>query len=173
MQRESRRSERTDDGFFVHHVCLRPGDSNDSPVWNAYIRPLVEPFVDDDSAYRYANEEEFHELIWKVWSDAGVDNDVTLEHEDELSTGGSSARGSRIDFRAYYDDGHRVGVEIKAVSQWTYDIVQDQLVRYAETGELDSILLLTADPEMTEIDWPRHLTVPLFVVLLNGRRGLL
>lgn len=87
--------------------------------------------------------------------------------------GTSAARGSRIDFRAHYDDGHRVGVELKTAGWWSYEVVQDQLVRYAETGEVDSLLLLTADPEMTEIDWPRDLAVPLFIVLLTGRRGLL
>jgi hypothetical protein len=33
-------------------------------------------------------------------------------------------------------------------------------VRYTETGEVDSMLLLTADPDLTEIDWPRYLEVP-------------
>ncbi len=44
-------------------------------------------------------------------------------------------------------------------------------VRYARTGRVDSLLLLTADPELTEIDWPRDLAIPLFMVLLGGRRG--
>lgn len=45
-------------------------------------------------------------------------------------------------------------------------------MRYAETGEIDSVLVLTSDPDMAEIDWPRYLAVPLFIVLLAGRRGL-
>ncbi|WP_327096079.1 hypothetical protein OIE68_40070 [Nocardia vinacea] len=79
---------------FVHHVCMRPGEVNDSPVWNTYIKPLVDPFVEDRSDFRYCDEDEFHELIWNVWSDAGVDNDVTIEHELELSVGTSAARGA-------------------------------------------------------------------------------
>ncbi|MBF6176779.1 hypothetical protein [Nocardia blacklockiae] len=68
---------------------------------------------------------------------------------------------------------YRVGVEVKAAGWWSSEQVQEQLVRYAETGEVDSVLLLTSDPDMAEIDWPRYLGVPLFIVLLTGRRGLL
>ncbi|MFF2556788.1 hypothetical protein ACFVUS_37680 [Nocardia sp. NPDC058058] len=161
------------DRHYVHQACLRPGETHDSPIWNTYIKPLVGPFVDEHNDFRYCDEDEFHELIWKVWSDAGVDEDVTIEHERELSVGRSTARGSRIDFLICYDDLHRVGVEIKAAGWWSQEAVEEQLVRYAETGEVDSMLPLTADPEMTEIDWPRDLGVPLFVVILTGRRGLL
>ncbi|WP_329414758.1 hypothetical protein OG563_18425 [Nocardia vinacea] len=158
---------------FVHQVCMRPGEVNDSPIWNTYIKPLVDPFVEDRSDFRYCDEDEFHELIWKVWSDAGVDNDVTIEHELELSVGTSAARGSRIDFLVHHDDSHKVGVEVKAAGWWSSEVVQEQLVRYAETGEVDTMLLLTADADLAEIDWPRELEVPLFIVLLTGRRGRL
>ncbi|WP_378735966.1 hypothetical protein [Nocardia brasiliensis] len=161
------------DKHYVHQICMRPGETNNSPIWRTYIKPLVDPFVDDVSDFRYCDEDEFHELVRQVWFDAGVDNDVTIEHEIELSVGTSKARGSRIDFRVHYDDSHRVGVEAKTASWWTSDGVQEQLVRYAETGQVDTMLLLTADPELTEIDWPRYLKVPLFMVLLTGRRGLL
>jgi len=161
------------DKHFVHQVCMRPGEANDSPIWNTYIKPLVDPFADDHNDFRYVDENEFHELIRAVWFDAGVDNDITIEHEFKLSEGTSAARGSQIDFLACYDDAHRVGVEVKAAGWWSYEQVQEQLVRYAETGEVDSMLLLTADPDHTEIDWPRDLEVPLFVVFLTGRRGRL
>ncbi|MEV0048762.1 hypothetical protein AB0H60_35585 [Nocardia rhamnosiphila] len=163
------------DRHFVHQVFLRPGDVHDSPIWNTYIKPLVDPFADDPSEFRYCNEEEFHELVWDVWADAGVDNEVTIEHERVLAEGTSAARGSRIDFLIHYDDLHRVGVEVKCAGLWASEDmdVQDQLVRYAETGEVDTMLLLTADPDLAEIDWPRNLEVPLFIVLLSGRRGRL
>ncbi|WP_327120733.1 hypothetical protein OHB12_17210 [Nocardia sp. NBC_01730] len=146
---------------------------HESPIWSTYIQPLVDPFTDDHNDFRFCDEEEFHELIWEVWRDAGINNDVTVEHEQGLSVGSSEAKGSRIDFRMYYDDGHRVGVEIKAAGLWSLEGVQEQLVRYAETGQFDSVLLLTADPDLAEIDWPRYLAVPLFIVLLSGRRGRL
>ena len=161
------------DRHYVHRAFLRPGDAHASPIWNTYIKPLVDPFVDDSNEHRYCDEDEFHELIWETWCQAGVDNDVTIEHESKLSEGSSAARGSRIDFRVYYDDLYRVGVEVKAAGWWSSEQVQEQLVRYAETGEVDSVLLLTSDPDMAEIDWPRYLEVPLFIVLLTGRRGLL
>jgi hypothetical protein len=173
------RDNTDDDGLdyvekhFVHRVCMRPGEANDSPIWNNYIKPLVDPFMDDDNDFRYCDEEEFHKLIWEVWRRAGVDDEVTIEHELKLSVGTSAARGSQIDFLVYHDDGHRVGVEVKAAGWWSYDHVQEQLERYAETGEVDSMLLLTADPDHTEIDWPRALEVPLFIVFLTGRRGRL
>ncbi|MFF0452822.1 hypothetical protein [Nocardia africana] len=144
-----------------------------SPIWNTYIKPLVDPFADGRNDFRFGDEDEFHELILQVWSEAGVDNDVTIVHEDELAVGTSAARGSRIDFRVYHDDMHRVGVEVKAAGLWDSERIQEQLVRYAETGEVDSMLLLTSDPDMAEMDWPRYLTVPLFIVLLTGRRGRL
>ncbi|OXR40235.1 hypothetical protein B7C42_07660 [Nocardia cerradoensis] len=160
------------DRHFVHQVFLKPGEDHASPVWNTYIKPLVDPFADGRIDFRFGDEDEFHELIWRVWSDAGVDNDVTIEHENELSVGTSAARGSRIDFRIFHDDLHRVGVEVKAAGLWASEDIQEQLVRYAETGEVDTMLLLTSDPDMAEIDWPRYLNVPLFIVLLSGRRGL-
>ncbi|MFI5782680.1 hypothetical protein [Nocardia sp. NPDC051570] len=160
------------DKYFAHQVCLRPGQTSDSPVW-PYIQPLVDPFAEDHTDFRYRDEEEFHHLVWQVWRDAGVDNDVTIDHELELAKGSSAARGSRIDFLIHHDDGHKVGVEIKTASQWSEEGIQEQLVRYAETEQVDSMLLLTADPDITEIDWPRHLTAPLFIVLLTGRRGRL
>ncbi|MEU4345258.1 hypothetical protein AB0H00_29065 [Nocardia sp. NPDC023852] len=46
-------------------------------------------------------------------------------------------------------------------------------VRYAETDDVESMVLLTADPDMAEIDWPRDLAVPLFIALLTGRCGRL
>lgn len=158
---------------FAHRTCMRPGDVNDSPIWASYIKVLVDPFVDGHIDFRYCDEDEFHELIRKEWADAGVDNDVTIEHEMELSVGTSAARGSRIDFLVHHDDGHRVGVEVKAAGWWSSEAVQEQLVRYAETHQVDSMLLLTSDTDMSEIDWPRDLEVPLFIVLLTGRRGLL
>ncbi|MCM6774496.1 hypothetical protein NDR87_13840 [Nocardia sp. CDC159] len=161
------------DKHFEHLICMRPGDVHDSPVWSTYIKPLVDPFVDDGRNFRYCDEDELHRLIWEVWCDAGVDNDVTIDHEQELSSGSSAARGSRIDFRIYYDDLHKVGVEIKAAGLWSFEAVQEQLVRYAETEKVDSMLLLTADPDLAEIAWPRYLKVPLFIVLLTGRRGRL
>ncbi len=161
------------DRHFVHRVCMRPGEVHDSPIWNTYIQPLVDPFAEGHNDFRFCDEEEFHELIWEVWRDAGVDNDVTVDHEQELSVGSSEARGSRIDFRMYYDDGHRVGVEIKAAGLWSSEGVQEQLVRYAETEQVDSMLLLTADPDLAEIDWPRSVRVPLFIVLLTARRDRL
>lgn len=51
------------------------------------------------------------------------------------------------------------------------DVVQDQPGRFAETGQIDS--LLVADSEMSEIDWPRDLAVPLYLVLIAGRRSRL
>ncbi|WP_306359793.1 hypothetical protein [Nocardia sp. CC227C] len=161
------------DKHFVHMVCLRPGDSNDSPIWTTYIKPLVDPFADNTTDFRYCDEDEFHELIRQVWQDADVDNDVTIDHERDLAKATSAARGSRIDFLIYYDDLHKVGVKVKTTSMWTEEYVQDQLVRYAETEQVDSMLLLTADPDLTEIEWPRSLRVPLFIVLLSGRRGRL
>ncbi|WP_280336144.1 hypothetical protein [Nocardia wallacei] len=158
---------------YVHRVCMRPGEALDSPVWNAYLKPLVDPFADADRDFRFCDEEEFHALIWQVWREAGVDNDVTIDHEQQLSVGSSAARGSRIDFRMFYDDGHRVGVEVKAAGLWSAEGLQEQLVRYAQTDAVDSLLLLTADPDLAEVDWPRDLTVPLFIVLLTGRRGRL
>ncbi|MGW0248012.1 hypothetical protein ACWDYH_15400 [Nocardia goodfellowii] len=175
MPRNTNSDDEEDDGdmHYVHRSFIRPGQNVDSLIWNTYIKLLVDPFTEDDIEFRYSDEVEFHELIRDVWSNAGVDNDVTLCHEDELSVGTSAARGSIIDYRVHHDDGHRVGVEIKAAGLWAYEDVQDQLVRYAETGQVDSMLLLTSDPDMAEIDWPRHLTVPLFIVLLTGRRGRL
>lgn len=41
----------------------------------------------------------------------------------------------------------------------------DQPGRFAETGQIDS--LLAADSEMSEVDW---LAVPLYLVLIAGRR---
>lgn len=158
---------------FVHRTSMRPGDTTESPIWERYTKVLVDPFVGGQDDFRYCDEDEFHELIWKAWVDAGVDNEVTIEHEMELSVGTSAARGSRIDFLVYHDDGHRVGVEVKAAGWWSSEAVQEQLVRYAETHQVDSILLLTSDTDMSEIDWPRDLEVPLFIVLLTGRRGLL
>ncbi|MEV6066039.1 hypothetical protein AB0L82_05740 [Nocardia sp. NPDC052001] len=64
-------------------------------------------------------------------------------------------------------------MEVKAAGLWSFEAVQEQLVRYAETRQVDSMLLLTSDADMSEIDWPRDLKVPLFIVLLTGRRGLL
>ncbi|WP_228001690.1 hypothetical protein [Nocardia australiensis] len=87
------------DRHFAHRVCMRPGDAHGSPIWNTHIKPLVDPFADDHNDFRFCDEEEFHELIWEVWRDAGIDNDVTIDHEQELSVGSSEARGSRIDFR--------------------------------------------------------------------------
>ena len=161
------------DKHYVHRDCVRPGQSQTSPIWNAYLKLLVDPFVDEDIDFRYCDEDELHELIWQRWADAGVDNDVSIDHELDLSEGTSAAKGCRIDFVATYDEGHRVGIEIKGAGWWALDVVQDQLVRYAETGQIDSLLLLTADPEMTEIDWPSDLTVPLFIVLITGRRSRL
>ncbi|WP_028478781.1 hypothetical protein [Nocardia sp. CNY236] len=161
------------DRHFSHQVGLSPGDVSDSPTWNAYIKPLVDPFVDTRGDFRYCDEDEFHELVWEVWTDHGVDNDVTIEHEALLSTGTSARRGSRIDFLICYDNLHRVGVEIKCAGRWSPEGVQEQLVRYAETGQINTILLLTADPDLTDIDWPRDLGVPLFIVQLTGRRGRL
>ncbi|WP_280381398.1 hypothetical protein [Nocardia wallacei] len=158
---------------YVHRMYMRPGEAHSSLIWNTYMKPLVDPFADIERDFRFANEEEFHQLIWEVWRDAGVDNDVTIDHERQLSAGSTAARGSRIDFRMYYDDGHRVGVEIKAAGLWSSEDVQEQLVRYAQTEKVDSMLLLTADPDLAEVDWPRDLTIPLFIVLLTGRRGRL
>lgn len=175
MQRDTPSEDGLDyvNNHFVHRVCMRPGDVNDSPIWATYLKPLIDPFVDGHNDLRYCDEDELHELIWQVWSDAGVDNDVTIEHELELSVGTSAARGSRIDFLVHHDDGHRVGVEVKAAGWWSSEVVQEQLVRYVETSQVDSMLLLTADADMSEIDWPRDLDVPLFIVLLTGRRRLL
>ncbi|WP_148310821.1 hypothetical protein [Nocardia brasiliensis] len=158
---------------YIHRVCLRPGQAHSSPIWNNYFKLLTDPFADEAADRRYCDEDELHELIWQTWSEAGVDNDVSIDHELDLSTGTAAARGCRIDFLATFDDEHRAGVEVKGAGWWAVDVVQDQLVRYAETGQIDSLLLLTADPEMTEIDWPRHLEVPLFIVLITGRRGRL
>ncbi|TLG00316.1 hypothetical protein FEK35_24025 [Nocardia cyriacigeorgica] len=159
------------DRHYVRRCCVRPGDLVDSSVWDSYVRLLVEPFVDYYDDPRYCNEEELHEIVDQVWQSGGAYDEVTIEHEAELAVGTHAARGSRIDFLAYHDDGHRTGIEVKTASLWTADAVQDQLVRYAQTGRVDSLLLLTADPELTEIDWPRDLTTPLFMVLLGGRRG--
>ncbi|OXR39738.1 hypothetical protein B7C42_08188 [Nocardia cerradoensis] len=97
----------------MHRACLRPGEANASRIWNTYVKPLVDPFVGDSNEHRYCDEDEFHELIWDTWCQAGVDNDVTIEHESKLSEGSSAVRGSRIDFRFYYDDLYRVEVEVK------------------------------------------------------------
>lgn len=159
-----------DSDFYVHLVHLQPGQTHSSPVWSIYLKPLTDPFVGDTDR-RYCDEEELHDLIWQTWSDAGVDNDVSIDHELDLSAGTAVAKGCRIDFLATFDDGHRAGVEVKGAGWWAVDVVQDQLVRYAETGKVDSLLLLTADPEMAEIDWPRSIEVPLFIVLITGRRS--
>ncbi|MBF6399484.1 hypothetical protein IU438_27310 [Nocardia cyriacigeorgica] len=159
------------DRHYVRRCCVRPGDLVDSSVWDNYVRLLAEPFVDYYDDPRYCNEDELHEIVDQVWQSGGAYDEVTIEHEAELAVGTHAARGSRIDFLAYHDDGHRTGIEVKTASLWTADAVQDQLVRYARTGRVDSLLLLTADPELTEIDWPRDLTTPLFMVLLGGRRG--
>lgn len=68
---------------------------------------------------------------------------------------------------------HRVGVEIRGTGLWASEDVdvQDQLGRYTETGEVDTTLLLIADPDLAEFDRPRYLEVPLRIVLLPGRRG--
>ncbi|MBC7299493.1 hypothetical protein [Nocardia salmonicida] len=162
------------DKHFIHVFGMSPGQANSSPIWNNYIRPFVDPFLDDRDLGRYSHEEELHELVQQAWADAGVDNDLTLHHEYQLSEGTSQAQGSRIDYLAVFDDQHTVGIEVKAEGSWHYaEKIHEQLERYAETGAVNTMLLLTTDPELTEIDWPRHLEVPLFIVELAGRRGRL
>ena len=56
----------------------------------------------------------------------GVDNDVTIEHEQMLSKSTSAARGGRIDFLVHYDDLHRVGVKIKCAGLWASEDVDVQ-----------------------------------------------
>ncbi|MBO0882910.1 MAG: hypothetical protein J2P17_21755, partial [Mycobacterium sp.] len=110
------------DKHFVHRVFLRPGQAHNSPTWNTYIRPLVDPFAEEDVDRRYCDEDELHELVWQTWSDAGVDNDVSIDHELDLSIGTSAAKGCRIDFVATYDDQHRVGIEVKGAGWWASDL---------------------------------------------------
>ncbi|MBF6250163.1 hypothetical protein [Nocardia farcinica] len=161
------------DYFDMHYTrrrFMRPGEPADSPVWNSYLKPLVDPFVEVGYLH-YTNEEELHQIIWAVWKNAGVDNDATVEHELWLPRHERSPKGSRIDFLWSYDDGHRAGVEIKAAGWWSTEAVQEQLVRYAETEHTHSMLLLTADYDHLEVDWPTELQVPLFIVLIDGCRG--
>uniref|UniRef100_UPI003F4909AA hypothetical protein n=1 Tax=Nocardia suismassiliense TaxID=2077092 RepID=UPI003F4909AA len=143
-------------------------------IWNTYIKLLVDPVLDGGHDFRHSDEKELHKQIWKAWRDAGVDNEVTIDDELVLSTGSSAARGSRIDFRIYHDDLHKVGVEVKSLGWWSEEGVEEQLVRYVETEQLDSILLLTADPDLADIEWSGTAEVPLFIVVLIGARcGLL
>ncbi|MFC4376903.1 hypothetical protein ACFO5K_22695 [Nocardia halotolerans] len=82
---------------------------------------------------RYCDEDELHELIWQAWSDAKIDNDLSINHELDLSVGTSAVKSCGIDLVATYDDQHRVGVEARGAGWWASDVVQDQFVRYAET----------------------------------------
>ncbi|MFD3431310.1 hypothetical protein [Nocardia fluminea] len=82
------------DKHYVHRDCVRPGQSQTSPIWNAYLKPLVDPFVDEDIDLRYCDEDELHDLIWQRWTDAGVDNDVSIDHELDLSEGTSAAKAA-------------------------------------------------------------------------------
>ena len=103
--------------------------------------------------YVYSSERDLHRLIGAAWSAAGV----PVRHEARLGP------GRQIDFVS-----RGIGIEVKVAGS-PVD-VRKQLQRYAATGKLDALVLLTACPSHRR-EIPEHgYGVPFAVIDLWASR---
>ncbi|WP_067470561.1 hypothetical protein [Nocardia amamiensis] len=112
---------------------------------------------------RYRDENELCAEINWCWAKAGYQ----LGREVDL------APGNRIDFFANFGIYHtgyrayRLGIEVK-VGGPQVDVAR-QLLRYADTGQLDCLLVITTDARHSLGWFPRPPGIPLFVLHLRAQ----
>jgi hypothetical protein len=123
--------------------------------WKGVLAFLAWPVL-SAQPYVYLSERDLHRQIRAAWNAAGV----TVRYEVSLGP------GRRIDFIS-----RGIGVEVKVGGRPVE--VRKQLQRYAATGELRALVLLTACPgHRGEI--PEHgYGVPTAVIDLAAARSLL